>query len=188
MGELLDGVRRIIAEVPLVPRPGPAGSTAPGARPLGGGVPPAPERPDAEAPSQGAGGASPGDHLGTGAVPPGPWRWRWVWPGPGRPAGMALVAADEALVLWSPGGFAAPGTPPDGRPTPDVAAALARLPELAEASATMEELRAELDRARASAAAARRLLHRAADAVAEEIDRRDDRPRGAPGDGDRHGS
>jgi hypothetical protein len=106
-----------------------------------------------------------------GEVPPGPWRWRWVWPTPGRPAGAALVAADGTLVLWSPGGFAEPGRATDGRPTPDVADALAALPDLVGAAAGMEALQAELERARAVADETRRLLARAADAVDDELDR-----------------
>ncbi len=108
---------------------------------------------------------------GEGEMPPGPWRWRWVWPVPGRPSGMALVAADGALVLWSPGGFATPGEPPDGRPTPDVATALANLPELSEAAAGVDVLRSELERARAVAEETRRLLNRAAGTVDDEIGR-----------------
>lgn len=108
---------------------------------------------------------------GGGEVPPGPWRWRWVWPTPGRPAGAALVAADGTLVLWSPGGFAEPGRATDGRPTPDVADALAALPDLVGAAAGIEALQAEVERARAVADETRRLLARAADAVDDELDR-----------------
>ena len=122
---------------------------------------------------------------GEGEMPPGPWRWRWVWPVPGRPSGMALVAADGTLVLWSPGGFATPGEPPDGRPTPDVATALANLPELSEAAAGADLLRSELERARAVAEETRRLLNRAAGTVDDEIGRvhgqdPDDDPPAAP--------
>ena len=106
-----------------------------------------------------------------GDLPPGPWRWRWVWPTPGRPAGMALIAADGALVLWSPGGFATPDSEADGRPTPDVANALANLPELSKAAAGADTLRAELERARAAADETRRLLNRAAGTVDDEIGR-----------------
>jgi hypothetical protein len=102
-------------------------------------------------------------------LPPGPWRWRWVWPTPGRVAGMALVAADGTLVLWSAGGFAPDGAPPDGRPTADVAAALARLPELTTTAAGADDLRSELERARAVADEAKRLLNRAVGAVDDEI-------------------
>jgi hypothetical protein len=84
---------------------------------------------------------------------------------------MALVASDGTLVLWSPGGFATPGEPPDGRPTPDVAAALASLPDLATTAAGAETLRGELDRARTVASETRRLLDRAAGAVDDEIGR-----------------
>ena len=84
---------------------------------------------------------------------------------------MALVAADGALVLWSPGGFAPPGAPPDGRPTADVAAALANLPHLATTAADADTLRSELERARAVAEETRRLLNRAAGAVDDEIGR-----------------
>jgi hypothetical protein len=86
---------------------------------------------------------------------------------------MALMAADETLVLWSPGGFAGHDTPPDGRPTPEVAVALASLPDLAESAASAESLRSELDRALATALEARQLLHRAANAVDDAIDRRE---------------
>ncbi|HEY6531719.1 MAG TPA: hypothetical protein VIY72_05410 [Acidimicrobiales bacterium] len=96
-----------------------------------------------------------------------------MWPAPGRPGGMALVAADDTLVLWSPGGFASHDSPPDGRPTPEVAVALASLPELAESAASAGSLRAELDRALSTALEARLLLHRAADAVDDAIDRRE---------------
>jgi hypothetical protein len=109
--------------------------------------------------------------LGRDELPPGPWHWRWVWPTPGRTSGMALVAADGTLVLWSPGGFATPGEPPDGRPTPDVAAALARIPDLSRVAADAELLRSELERTRAVADETRRLLDRAAGAVDDEIDR-----------------
>jgi hypothetical protein len=85
---------------------------------------------------------------------------------------MALIAADGALVLWSPGGFASHLVPPDGRPTPEVAAALASLPTLSDEAASAAELRAELEKARATAREARLLLHRAADAVDDAIDRR----------------
>jgi hypothetical protein len=81
------------------------------------------------------------------------------------------VAADGTLVLWSPGGFAEPGRASDGRPTPDVADALAALPDLVGAAAGMQALQAELDRARAVADETRRLLARAADAVDDELDR-----------------
>jgi hypothetical protein len=111
-----------------------------------------------------------------GDLPPGPWRWRWVWPTPGRPAGMALIAADGALVLWSPGGFATPDSEADGRPTPDVANALASLPELSEAAAGADTLRAELERARAVAEETRRLLNRAAGTVDDEIGRVHNQP------------
>jgi hypothetical protein len=111
-----------------------------------------------------------------GELPPGPWRWRWVWPTPGRPAGMALIAADGALVLWSPGGFATPDSEADGRPTPDVANALASLPELSTAAAGADTLRAELERARAVADETRRLLNRAAGTVDDEIGRVHDHP------------
>jgi len=84
---------------------------------------------------------------------------------------MALVAADGTLVLWSPGGFATPGDPSDGRPTPDVASALADLPDLTEAAAGAEDLLVELRRARRAAAETRQLLTRAADAVDDEIGR-----------------
>jgi hypothetical protein len=84
---------------------------------------------------------------------------------------MALVASDGALVLWSPGGFATPGQPPDGRPTPDIAAAMASIPDLATTAADADTLRSELDRARAVASETRRLLDRAADAVDDEIGR-----------------
>jgi hypothetical protein len=86
---------------------------------------------------------------------------------------MALVAADDTLVLWSPGGFAGHDGPPDGRPTPEVAVLLASVPELAASAATAEELRDELDRALAIAVEARQLLHRAANAVDDAIDRRE---------------
>jgi hypothetical protein len=109
--------------------------------------------------------------LGRDDLPPGPWHWRWVWPTPGRSSGMALVAADGTLVLWSPGGFATPGEPPDGRPTPDVAAALARIPDLSRVAADADLLRSELERTRAVADETRRLLDRAAGAVDDEIDR-----------------
>jgi len=108
---------------------------------------------------------------GDGELPPAPWRWRWVWATPGRPSGMALVAADGTLVLWSPGGFAPPGVAPDGRPTADVANALANLPHLATSAADADTLRSELERARAVADETRRLLNRAAGAVDDEIGR-----------------
>ena len=115
---------------------------------------------------------APGALLGpAGPLPPGPWRWRWQWPAEARPAGMALVAADGTLLLWSPGGFAAPGGPADGRPTPDVATALARLPALIESADDADTLREELDRARAVAAQTRRLLDRAVGIVDDEIGR-----------------
>lgn len=108
---------------------------------------------------------------GGSELPPGPWRWHWVWPTPGRPSGMALVAADGTLVLWSAGGFAPPGAPPDGRPTADLASALAELPELARAAAGADTLRGEVERARAVAEDTRRLLSRVAGTVDDEIDR-----------------
>jgi hypothetical protein len=85
---------------------------------------------------------------------------------------MALIAADETLVLWSPGGFASHELPPDGRPTPEIAAALASLPALSEAAEAADGLRVELNRALTTAREARLLLHRAADAVDDAIDRR----------------
>jgi len=107
----------------------------------------------------------------TDPLPPGPWRWRWRWAAEGRPAGMALVADDGTLLLWSPGGFAAPGAPADGRPTPEIAAALANLPTLADAAGETGRLRDELARARAVAAQTRLLLDRAAGIVDDEIGR-----------------
>ena len=88
---------------------------------------------------------------------------------------MALIAADGSLVLWSPGGFAAVGAPADGRPTPELAAALATLPDLSDAVTAAEGLRAELDRAKETADQARLLLHRAAVMVDDEIHRQHQR-------------
>jgi hypothetical protein len=190
VGGLLDGVRRVVDEGPCLcrARQGPAAAPAEPA-------PDAPEhdRPDDDdvttshgmglelgdldaTPAAGAGQEALLHHLplpigGDGEMPPGPWRWRWVWPTAGRPSGMALVAADGTLVLWSPGGFAPPGAPGDGRPTADVATALANLPELAKTAAGADTLRDELERARAVADETRQLLNRAADTVDDEIGR-----------------
>jgi hypothetical protein len=196
VGGLLDGVRRLVDETPCPCRARRAGQ-APAAGPpdrepdrepdraSGGpvGTSPSPAGPTSEGPVLAA--ASGGPPMATdealplpqialeggGEMPPGPWRWRWVWPTPGRPSGMALVAADGSLVLWSPGGFSPVGGPPDGRPTADVATALANLPEMAKAAAGADTLRWELARARAVADETKRLLNRAAGAVDDEIDR-----------------
>jgi hypothetical protein len=176
-----------LAPCPYRPRPAPTVEPAPGDAPE---TDDAPASPTAAAPTDPrtpertddptVAGPPAADELaaahalelpGGGEVPPGPWRWRWVWPTPGRPAGAALVAADGTLVLWSPGGFAEPGRASDGRPTPDVADALAALPELVGATAGLEALQAELERARTVADETRRLLARAADAVDDELDR-----------------
>jgi len=194
-GGLLGGVRRMASDAPCVcrprasvpadapPSPGPD-TTAPDATPPVSDatvsvshVAPAPV-PEAEAtPTIGTTGIAEDSVLhhvvleGEGKLPPGPWRWHWVWPTPGRPAGMALVAADGTLVLWSAGGFAPPGSPPDGRPTAEVASALADLPELAHAAAAADTLRWELERTRAVADETRRLLSRVAGTVDDEIGR-----------------
>ncbi len=174
VGELLDGVRRVIDEGPPLRR-GPA-DRSPARRPdpVSDGEPEA--EPGADAAASPAAEVAPAVAIPAPAtaadgVPPGPWRWRWVWATPGRPAGMALVAGDGRLVLWSPGGFADPAAPPDGRPTPEVAAALASLPELSDAAAAGTQAKGELERARATAQEAQRLLHRALGAVDDEIGR-----------------
>lgn len=179
------GARRVAACLPCAcGRPAPAHPAGPpdGHRPPGPQADPGPEGPtgapgplteeQVRVPAGAVGAGAPAVELPSGGeVPPGPWRWRWVWATPSRPAGMALVAADGTLVLWSPGGFATPGDPSDGRPTPDVASALADLPDLTEAAAGAEDLLVELRRARRAAAETRQLLTRAADAVDDEIGR-----------------
>jgi hypothetical protein len=198
-GGLLGGVRRVVDEAPCLCRARRATSSAPAPdRPDDAGPghdePPAtavepaeapaaeptePPHPAAGAPAAAAAptGLAEDSVLhqialeGGGELPPGPWRWHWVWPTPGRPSGMALVAADGTLVLWSAGGFAPPGSPPDGRPTADLASALADLPQLARAAAGADTLRWELERARAVAEETRRLLSRAAGTVDDEIGR-----------------
>jgi hypothetical protein len=180
LGAVLGDVRRLLDEVPPFracsqPTPDPASDPAPSPTPATDAPPatvPPPEPALDEPPTRWADPPGPAPSPDE-PLPPGPWRWRWMWPAPGRPGGMALVAADETLVLWSPGGFAGRDTPPDGRPTPEVAVALASLPDLAEAAASAETLRAELDRALATAMDARQLLHRAAHAVDDAIDRRE---------------
>jgi hypothetical protein len=189
VGGLLDGVRRVVDEAPcpcrarrapVDPRaPAPIETDpAPATDADGPGAESAPEPFDLgdhePVPGADLGQAALVHHLpleGDGELPPAPWRWRWVWATPGRPSGMALVAADGTLVLWSPGGFAPPGAPPDGRPTADVANALANLPHLATSAADADTLRSELERARAVADETRRLLNRAAGAVDDEIGR-----------------
>ncbi len=200
VGGLLDGVRRVVDEAPCPCRARRASVDLPGQAPVepdpapdtatdtatDGADEPGPEsgldtspRPfdlgDHEPlPGSDVGQAALVHHLpleGDGELPPAPWRWRWVWATPARPSGMALVAADGTLVLWSPGGFAPPGAPPDGRPTADVANALANLPNLATTAADADTLRSELERARAVADETRWLLNRAAGAVDDEIGR-----------------
>jgi hypothetical protein len=185
VGGLLDGVRRVADEAPCpcrarrapVDLPPPAVPEA-DAAPDDHDEEALPERFDLgdndPLPGPEGGQATLLDHLpidGDGELPPAPWRWRWVWATPGRPSGMALVAADGTLVLWSPGGFARPGAPPDGRPTADVAAALADLPHLTTTAADADTLRSELERARTVAEETRLLLNRAAGAVDDEIGR-----------------
>jgi hypothetical protein len=185
VGGLLDGVRRMVDEAPCPCRARRTPVDLPEAAPIGADPAPEPvDEPDVPEPfdlmeheplpGPEASRAALLHHLpidGDGELPPAPWRWRWVWATPGRPSGMALVAADGTLVLWSPGGFAAPGAPPDGRPTADVAAALANLPHLATTAADADTLRSELERARAVAEETRLLLNRAAGAVDDEIGR-----------------
>lgn len=201
VGGLLDGVRRLVDETPCPCRARRAGHDRPSGSPdrepdrsteSPVETSPRPPPPASEGPvladTTGAPTAAidaalllPNRPLeGGGEIPPGPWRWRWVWPTPGRPSGMALVAADGALVLWSPGGFAPAGAPPDGRPTADVASALANVPEMATAAATADTLRWELERARAVADDTKRLLNRVAVTVDDEIGRVH-----GPGDPDR---
>ncbi len=101
-------------------------------------------------------------------LPAGPWRWRYHWPVPGRPAGMALVAADDSLVMWVPGGFADPWAPADGRPTPAVAQAIASIPDHDDDEDEGVD-RAGLDEALSTAAEAEQLLRMALGAVEKEI-------------------
>lgn len=167
--------------------------TSPAASPATSAARPAGERPGEGAPATDPPAANPEEPTGPWAespglatspdqpLPPGPWRWRWMWPSPGRPGGMALVAADGTLLLWSPGGFAGHDALPDGRPTPEVALALAAVPDLAESAAAADELRSDLDRALATALEARQLLRRAAGAVDDAIDRRDPHDPGSAG-------
>jgi hypothetical protein len=204
VGGLLDGVRRIVDEAPCPCRARQSPVDLPVSPPVD--AEPVPDRADTAEPDL-TDEAAPGrpfdlgdhdplpaadmgqaallHHLpleGDGELPPAPWRWRWVWATPGRPSGMALVAADGTLVLWSPGGFAPPGAPPDGRPTADVANALANLPLLATTAADADTLRSELERARAVADETRRLLNRAAGTVDDEIGRVGEPDDTEPGD------
>jgi hypothetical protein len=200
VGGLLDGLRRALDEAPCPGRTRPATDDTSSAATDGADLAPSSDAPPATEttapeppqlvhtaltpPAAGATatlvGRQSGAGDGEGELPPAPWRWRWVWATPGRPAGMALVAADGSLVLWSPGGFAPAGAPPDGRPTAEVAAALTELPELSRAAADAESLRDELRRTRAVADETKRLLNRAVGAVDDEIGSVN-RPGGGPG-------
>lgn len=100
----------------------------------------------------------------------GPWRWRYLWPRAGRPGGMALLDAAGNTLLWVPGGFAEPGSPPDGRPTPQVAAAMAAAADLEGAAEELERAREALARNRRRAAEAEDFARRAMERLDDGID------------------
>ena len=89
---------------------------------------------------------------------------------PVGPGGMALLDAAGNTLLWVPGGFAEPGSPPDGRPTPQVAAAMAAAADLEGAAEELERAREALARNRRRAAEAEDFARRAMERLDDGID------------------